>query len=205
VRLVRDFIIAIAGAVGGGVLLSLFTNLSRIQLILVALGILVICGLILAGLRLPGIAKCRYQAFKAGLVASTKDRVLAELAGQVPPQIKSPGASPGATIRATKAQARAEQKLNLAALAERGRMLQGRVRYSNPTDVSVPAGLSSEVGDWEGQARTAIMHKPECLQHFDAAQALGSAPAVGRTVKRLEQQIAAVERAVREFDEVPTS
>jgi len=49
------------------------------------------------------------------------------------------------------------------------------------------------------------MDKAECLQDFDAAQDLGSVPTVGRALNRMEQQITAVERAAREFNEVPTS
>jgi hypothetical protein len=199
-RLVRDLIIAIAGALVGGVLLSFITNLSRIQLIGVAIGILLLCSLILGGLRLPGYVERRYREFKAGLVASVKEQVLAELAADVSLRDQSRGTNPASVLRALNARSRADPKRNLADLAERGRMLQGRVRYSNATNVSVPAGLSSEVGDWEGAARTALIPKPQCLQDFDAAPGLGGAPIVGRVVSRLEQQIAAVERAVREFD-----
>lgn len=103
-RFVRDFGIAVAGAVIGGAIILWKTNLTHIQLILVSIAVLVALILVLTSFRLPAMIKSRYRAFKDGLIAEAKEQILAELAAQVPPSTKP--ANAGAILSAARASAR---------------------------------------------------------------------------------------------------
>ena len=193
-RLIRDIIVAVAGGVIVGLIVTFTTSLTRIQLVLVYVGSLAACGLVLAGLELPHLIRQRREEFKSEVIAAVRTAIMNELAARA---ITMQDPNPSNLLRAAQARNQLDERERLLGVLEDGRMVQARLREGGYANIELQGELAVDVGRWEGMALAALVNRPDSLRDFRNAPGDPQFLNTGEAYRRIEHQLGVLEEVIQ--------
>lgn len=199
-HLAREITVAVVGGLVVLVIGLIVTDDTRTQQVWVYVGSLAVCGLALGAQKLPGFIRRRRNAFKAQVIAAVKNQVLTELESRVPELTQGDSVNPK-FVGIMTGNPLLDEVTVLTALLEQGRVLQGGLRSSDISSVVFYGDEAAAVGQWEGRAKAALVHREVFLRDFKNAppfQDIGIS--IGDAYRRMETQLEVLERAIQEID-----
>lgn len=202
-RLSRDVLIAIGGAVAGGAILGIIaaftTHLTRLQLVGVGAGTLVICILLFGGSWLLfEVNRRRRAAFEARIIKIVTEAVLTKMDSRIAGQIQA--ASNSSSTNTNVSTSSTNIPATLRNLLEDGRVLQARLGERDSSFV-VASDLSVEIARWEARSLNALMDQTD-RSFADDFRNQGPGDDVFtisgfRAYNRMGHQLATIEQAIR--------
>ena len=197
-RLVRDTIVAVAAGIIVGIIVSLTTSLSRLELVGVFIAALAVCALVLGAIQVPGIARRRVDAFKTQIITEATSAALAEFSAR---EITTEGpsqASGGAILAASKPVPARE----LSKLFVDGRILLSRLSRVG-RGIPMTSTLRDDTARWEALVMNELMRnypdKVDMFRSIPTVNIRNSKP--DDAYNRMGQLLGIVEYTVQEAQE----